>query len=303
MNTHFKKARVFVIFLIFGVCVYFFKDWNNFEALPETRFILPPPKSVTVTKHDKESGVTHDCNDWNLQVDLSAHPLKPPAQGEGSVSVPELKEDDQARKASFEWIYAKNWWGGNQESKSGRGSTRAATRQVVSILHSVTDHLKSILGQDKISFLDSSCGDMNWMPDFLNNRTDVEFHGYDITKTNIDKHKKTFRDQHWTFKQHDIVSDSLSRPFDLILSRHTMFHLYSADVIQAIKHFKNSRSKFLLMTTHAIKFNQELPKWPRYRKINLLYPPFSLPAPLCVANDIKERGVYIILYDLNSISM
>ena len=50
---------------------------------------------------------------------------------------------------------------------------------MVNVLHSVTDHLKKVLGQDKISFLDSSCGDMNWMPDFLNNRTDMEFHGYD----------------------------------------------------------------------------------------------------------------------------
>ena len=71
---------------------------------------------------------------------------------------------------------------------------------MVSTLHSVTDHLKRGLDKDKISFLDSSCGDMNWMPDFLNNRTDVEFHGYDITQTNIDKHQKTFRKKPWTFK-------------------------------------------------------------------------------------------------------
>ena len=71
---------------------------------------------------------------------------------------------------------------------------------MVSTLHSVADHLKRVLNKDKISFLDSSCGDMNWMPDFLNNRTDVEFHGYDITQTNIDKHQKTFRKKQWTFK-------------------------------------------------------------------------------------------------------
>ena len=115
--------------------------------------------------------------------------------------LPQKKEDDQARKESFEKIYADKWWfRGNQESESGPGSTKGATRQVISVLHSVTDHLKRILGQDKISFLDSSCGDMNWMPDFLNKRTDVEFHGYDITQTNIDKHKKTFSDKQWTFK-------------------------------------------------------------------------------------------------------
>ena len=40
-----------------------------------------------------------------------------------------------------------------------------------------------------------------------------------------------------------MVSDSLDTSFDLILCRHTMFHLYSADVIQALKYFKNSGSK------------------------------------------------------------
>ena len=62
------------------------------------------------------------------------------------------------------------------------------------ILHSVTDHLKIILNQKRISLLDSSCGDMYWMPEFLNNRSDVDFTGYDITDSNIDNHKKNFRE-------------------------------------------------------------------------------------------------------------
>ena len=112
-------------------------------------------------------------------------------------------EDNQARKETFAKIYeTKFWlgWSGNQESESGPGSTIEATRQIVTILDSVIDHLKMVLGQEKISFLDSSCGDMNWMPGFLNNRTDVEFFGYDITQTNIEKHKVIFGDKPWTFK-------------------------------------------------------------------------------------------------------
>ena len=112
-------------------------------------------------------------------------------------------EDDQARKNSFEKIYETKYWlgvGGSQESESGRGSTIEATRQIVTVLDSVIDHVKKFLGQEKISFLDSSCGDMNWMPEFLNNRTDVEFHGYDITQYNIKKHKAKFGDKPWTFK-------------------------------------------------------------------------------------------------------
>lgn len=131
------------------------------------------------------------------------------------IIVMQKKEDDQARKESFEKIYADKWWfRGNQESESGPGSTKAATRRVVSVLHAVTDHLKRVLDQDKITLLDSSCGDMNWMPDFLNNRTadDVEFHGYDITQTNIDKHKKTFSEKPWTFKVNSQIPGFMSSP-------------------------------------------------------------------------------------------
>ena len=41
---------------------------------------------------------------------------------------------------------------------------------------------------------------MNWMPDFLNKRSDVDYFGFDITQSNIDKHKERFQDKPWTFK-------------------------------------------------------------------------------------------------------
>ena len=31
---------------------------------------------------------------------------------------------------------------------------------------------------------------MNWMPEFLNHRDDVDYTGYDITASNIEMHKK-----------------------------------------------------------------------------------------------------------------
>ena len=72
------------------------------------------------------------------------------------------------------------------ESLSGLGSTTAATVSMKHILGRVIDHVKAELGQDTVTLLDSSCGDMNWMPRFLDTRTDVVFTGYDITVSNID---------------------------------------------------------------------------------------------------------------------
>lgn len=115
--------------------------------------------------------------------------------------------------------------------------------------------------------------------------------------------------------------------FDLILSRHTMFHLFSSDVIAAIRNFKKSGSRYsgkllfstfeillicryLLMTTHLNAQNQELPKWPRFRPINFFLAPYQLQAPLCIARDTvvdvkaaSDQTMYIMLYNLQSLKL
>ena len=73
------------------------------------------------------------------------------------------------------------------ESRSGLGSTTAATVSMKLILGRVIDHVKAELGQDTVTLLDSSCGDMNWMPGFLRARPgDVLYTGLDIVATNIE---------------------------------------------------------------------------------------------------------------------
>ena len=42
-------------------------------------------------ENDEESGVTFDCNDWSLRVNLSSHPMGPAGLGGGSVSMPEVR--------------------------------------------------------------------------------------------------------------------------------------------------------------------------------------------------------------------
>ena len=50
------------------------------------------------------------------------------------------------------------------------------------------------------------------------------------------------------FELHDLVTDPIAEEFDIILSRHTMQHLKTADVVKVIQNFKSSGSRFLLMT-------------------------------------------------------
>ena len=95
-------------------------------------------------------------------------------------------ETGEERKSFFNDQYAEKR---SQESYAnhtvcGVGSTHESTRNMIKILHSVTDQLKRILNKDKIRFLDSSCGDMFWMPEFLSERPDVIFTCYDLSDSN-----------------------------------------------------------------------------------------------------------------------
>ena len=100
------------------------------------------------------------------------------------------------------------------------------------------------------SVLDSSCGDMTWMPSFLSSRSDVEYTGYDIVEANINNHREKFRDTDWKFEVHDIVTDPINYSYDLIISRHTTQHLLTSDVVKVIRNFVDSSSKFLLTSSY-----------------------------------------------------
>ena len=82
---------------------------------------------------------------------------------------------------------------------------------MIQMLHSITDKLKEILKKDKIRFLDSSCGDMFWMPEFLTSRSDVIFTGYDLDEGNIESNRKKFSNKPWKFK---VWFQKLFQPFN-----------------------------------------------------------------------------------------
>ena len=195
------------------------------------------------------------------------------------------------------------------ESKSGMGSTLTASRYVRIVLSQVIDQLKLVLEQKVITFLDSSCGDMNWMAGYLRSREDIDYTGYDIVTSNIAEHRNRFSNETWKFEQHDLVTDNIKVSYDLILSRHTMFHLKLDDVIRVLRNFQSSGSRYLLMTTQSAAANMELDdkniaefsRTGRYRALNFFKEPFNLPAPICLDKDTDEAGMYIALYDLKTL--
>ena len=148
---------------------------------------------------------TVDCIDWNVVVDLSKHPLGSPndeTEHRGQFNVVKDLETGDDRKDFFKKDYSGKRGQAEYEHDTicGVGSTRENTRMMIKMLHNIIDKLKEILKKDKISFLDSSCGDMFWMPEFLTSRSDVVFTGYDLDEGNIESNKKKFSDKPWTFK-------------------------------------------------------------------------------------------------------
>ena len=72
----------------------------------------------------------------------------------------------------------------------GVGSTHENIRNMIKILHSLTDQLKRILNKDKIRFLDSS------------------FTGYDLSDSNIEHNKEKHRNL-GTFKVNGMIYNIL----------------------------------------------------------------------------------------------
>ena len=92
---------------------------------------------------------------------------------------------------------------------------------------------------------------------FLSNRTDVEYTGMDIVPDIIEHHTKTYSDQPWTFRVHDIVAEPLADSYDLIFSRAMTQHLTNADTLRVIQHFSESGSHFAMMTTYPSTSHNE----------------------------------------------
>ena len=66
-------------------------------------------------------------------------------------------------------------------------------------------------------------------------------------------------------------------------------HFKDADVIQALKNFKKSKSKFFASTLSSIKENIKSNLPDNWRPINLCIEPFNLPKPYILMND-KEKN-------------
>ncbi len=184
-------------------------------------------------------------------------------------------------EALFSEYYRVNFWG-SQESRSGQGSTMVATEKTRAEL------TKLIRELEVESLLDAPCGDFNWMQHVEVKR----YVGVEIVKDLVDELAQKHGNEQRSFLHADISSTPLPK-VDLIFCRDAIIHLPLATVGRALKNFKNSGSKYLLITTCPwMAENGDIRVPGGWFMPNLEKKPFKLPRPRKIIEEYAGPGVF-----------
>jgi hypothetical protein len=196
-----------------------------------------------------------------------------------------FKKDNFAYKGNenvFSRIYTDNFWL-SEESRSGGGSLISTTK-------TIREKLPVLWEQYGIkTFLDVPCGDYNWMKEV--DKKDVTYIGGDIVGEMIEQNNRKYSDEKVSFRVIDITKDDLPE-VDMIFCKDCLQHLSFDNVFKALNNIKNSKSKYLLVTSYS----KTLYNWDILdgdcRPLNLLKKPFSLPKPIVRIHE-KSKGVQV----------
>lgn len=140
----------------------------------------------------------------------------------------------------FTYIYKTNFWQ-SQESVSGPGSELKVTRKM-------REDLSKLLRRFEIkSLADAPCGDLNWMR--YVDIGDCEYIGIDIVEELIEKNKREFGDTR-EFRHLNLIENIIPK-VDLIICRDMLAHLTDEQIVKVLRNFKQSGSKYILMTTNT----------------------------------------------------
>lgn len=161
------------------------------------------------------------------------------------------------------------------ESMSGLGSSLAQTEN----LRRNLPELFRDLGVK--TMLDAPCGDWNWMSTV--DLSGIDYVGGDIVPEVVEQNRRSYGEEA-EFRCIDICHDDLGR-HDLIFCRDALVHLPNALVSRFLRNAAASGSRFLAMTNFPDKkrnFDTDIPRW---RAINMMAHPFSLPEPILRINE------------------
>jgi len=166
---------------------------------------------------------------------------------------------------------ARDWSGRKVPSRSGAGSTLAATGAVRAALPGIFDRYSVR------RFLDAPCGDWFWMRE-----TDLagfEYIGGDISLEVIDGVRAAYQAPGRSFVHLDITSDPLPA-VDMVMCRDCLFHLKWWLRWRFFRNFVESGIPWLLTTMHHTPVNRRLRKNGGFAPFNPWVDPLTPPAPV-----------------------
>ena len=180
----------------------------------------------------------------------------------------------------FRDIHKRRRWR-SSETVSGKGSGRAGSAGVRRALPALCAELGIR------SVLDAACGDYQWMRSITPDIDD--YLGVDIVPELIEENNRRYASERVRFELKDICRDPLPRA-DLILCRDCLVHLSEENVKRAIDNFKQSGSRYLLVTTFTrLPENRDIVNG-LWRPVNLELAPYRFPKALQTLADGAVAG-------------
>jgi len=176
---------------------------------------------------------------------------------------------DSSTEEIFTHIYETNKWG-NAETRSGKGSTLAATenlrRALPALLHTLGVR----------TLLDIPCGDFHWMKEL--DLPLERYLGADIVGPLVAENQRLYGNASREFLRLDLLRDSLPA-VEAILCRECLVHFSYEDIALALANMRRSGATWLL-TTHfpQRRYNEDIVTG-RHHTLNFLLAPFYWPRP------------------------
>lgn len=174
-------------------------------------------------------------------------------------------------KVVFQMIHRLNVWD-NPESVSGPGSTLDYTA-------SLRRNLPVVFRQFGVRTLfDAPCGDFNWMRQVVA-ACPIQYLGGDIVPALVAANQAAHSGERTRFFDFDLTRDSFPAA-DLWFCRDCLFHLSYRDILAVLRNYAGSTVPHALLTNHqgAAPFANTDIRTGGFRPLNLLAPPFNLPA-------------------------
>ena len=145
-----QKKGILGLIIMF---VLFLLMFNILNDLRSKIVYLQLMTDISLKAETSNNEKTVKCENFKVSVNMLQHPCGQTVKEKSGSSVTHnLTNSEKSidRIKSFEKIYETAIWKSNGESKSGMGSTKDNTRQILRILNNVVDNLKIELQQERI---------------------------------------------------------------------------------------------------------------------------------------------------------